>query len=169
MQTSTTPFSRRTGQSGSRWRLVRRRSRQAGNFTLEFAISFALIWGLMTSVYGLGQALFTYNRLQVAVSNAARFAGRDGITAATSTYRTRVKNQAVFGNPEGSGTALVPGLTTDKIDVAIEGDGAGVPRNVTVKVTSFPLDGVFWKTTIANKPQITTRYAGRYQPYGGGS
>jgi Flp pilus assembly protein TadG len=146
-----------------------RRARQKGNFTLEFAISFALIWGLLTSVYGLGQALYTYNRLQVAVSNASRLAGRDGIPAAPATYVNRVKNQAVFGNPDGTGTPLVPGLTTGNIDVAIESDSSGVPRNVTVKVTSFALDGVFWKTTLTNKPQLTTRYAGRYQPYGGGA
>lgn len=162
----TRPILSKTGIRSARWS---RSARQSGNFTLEFAVSFALIWGLLTSVYGLGQALYTYNRLQVAISNASRFAGRDGIPAAPSTYIARVKNQAVYGNPDGTGTPLVPGLAAGNIDVAIESDSSGVPRNITVKVTSFPLDGVFWKTTLTNKPQLTTRYAGRYQPYGGGS
>jgi Flp pilus assembly protein TadG len=155
-----------TGQMSSRRNA---RHCEKGNFTIEFAISFALIWGLMTTVYGLGQALYTYNRLQVAVSNASRFAGRDGIQPSKSVYISRVKNQVVYGNPEGTGTATVPGLSTGNVDVTLDEDSAGVPRNVTVKVNSFVVDGIFWKTTLTNKPQLTTRYSGRYQPYGGGS
>ncbi len=145
---------------------ITRKRRQGGNVSIEFALSFALLWGLVSGVYSMGHSLYTYNQLTIAVSNAARFAGRDGIVPSKEQFKDRIKNVAVYGNPEGTGSPVVSGLQTSNIDVEIEEDSAGVPRNVTVEVSSFNIDGVFWKTNLVNKPYATSRYAGRYQPYG---
>ena len=128
-------------------------------------------WGLYDSivnggVYSLGHSLYAYNQLTVAVSNAARFAGRDGLGSSTSQFADRIKNVAVYGNPEGTGNAMLTGLQTSNVNVAIEQDSAGVPRNVTVGIQNYTIDGVFWTTSLINKPYATARYAGRYQPYG---
>lgn len=142
-----------------------RKKAQRGNASVEFAMSFALLWSVVSGVYQLGHSLYVYNQLSVATANAARFAGRDGIGAAKETFSTRIKNVAVYGNPEGTGEAMVKGLSTANIDVDIEEDTAGVPRNVTVSVNQFKVDGVFWSTNLVDKPYSTVRYAGRYQPY----
>lgn len=142
-----------------------RRKAQRGNASVEFAMSFALLWSVVSGVYQLGHSLYVYNQLSVAMSNAARFAGRDGIGAVKTTFSDRIKNVAVYGNPEGTGEAMVKGLSTSNIDVDIEEDTAGVPRNVTVSVNQFQVDGVFWSTNLVDKPYSTVKYAGRYQPY----
>lgn len=140
-------------------------TRQAGNLSLEFALSITLLWMGVAGTYSIGSALYTYNQLTIAVSNAARFAGRDGITTSASSFQTRVKNVAVYGNPEGTGTALVSGLTPSSIDVEIQSDAAGVPLTITVEVTSFTISSMFWTVSVGNKPFATSVYTGRYQPY----
>ena len=120
----------------------------------------------MAGVYQLGSSLYTYNQLTIAVSNAARFAGRDGVVPSKDQYLGRIRNVAVFGNPEGTGTPIVSGLQTSNVIVSLEEDTAGVPRNVTVRIRNFAIDGGLTRTTLTNKPYATSSYAGRYQPYG---
>lgn len=139
--------------------------RQRGNVSIEFALSVTLLWTMVGGVYSLGHSLYAYNKLTVAVSNAARFGGRDGLGSSVTQFADRIKNVAVYGNPEGTGDALLTGLQTSNVDVAIEQDAAGVPRSVTVGIQNYTLDGVFWTTSLINKPYATARYAGRYQPY----
>ncbi len=142
-----------------------RRNAQRGNASVEFAMSFALLWSVVSGVYQLGHSLYVYNQLSVAMSNAARFAGRDSIGAAKDAYTNRIKNVAVYGNPEGTGEPMVKGLTASNIEVDIQEDAEGVPRNVTVAVNEFKVDGVFWSTNLIDKPYSTVRYAGRWQPF----
>lgn len=144
---------------------LQRRNAQRGNASVEFAMSFALLWSVVSGVYQLGHSLYVYNQLSVAMSNAARFAGRDGIGAVKNTFETRIKNVAVYGNPEGTGEAMVKGLAASNVDVDVEEDTSGVPKNVTVSVNQFKVDGVFWSTNLVDKPYSTVRYAGRYQPF----
>ncbi len=144
---------------------LQRQKAQSGNASVEFAMSFALLWSVVSGVYQLGHSLYVYNQLSVAMSNAARFAGRDTIGATKSVYSNRIKNVAVYGNPEGTGEPMVKGLTAANIDVDIQEDAEAVPSNVTVGVNQFKVDGVFWSTNLVDKPYSTVRYAGRYQPY----
>ena len=142
-----------------------RKRRQRGNLSIEFALSVTLLWTTVGGVYSLGHSLYAYNQLTVAVSNAARFGGRDGLGSSVTQFTDRIKNVAVYGNPEGTGDAILTGLRTSNVDVAIERDSSGIPRSVTVGIQNYTLDGVFWQTSLKNKPYATARYAGRYQPY----
>ncbi|MBM3755836.1 MAG: pilus assembly protein [Acidobacteria bacterium] len=142
-----------------------RQNTQRGNASVEFALSFALLWSVVSGVYQLGHSLYVYNQLSVAMSTAARFAGRDSIGSVKDGYSNRIKNVAVYGNPEGTGEPMVKGLATSNIDVDIQEDGEGVPRNVTVGVNQFKVDGVFWSTNLVDKPYSTVRYSGRWQPF----
>jgi Flp pilus assembly protein TadG len=145
---------------------IRRYKRQGGNAAIEFALGFAFLWSIVSGIYQMGHSLYTYNQLSVGIANAARFAGRESIVPSKEQYKARIRNVAVFGNPDGTGTAMVRGLSAANIDVDIEEDTAGVPKNVTVSVNNFAIDGVFWTTSLVDKPYSTARYAGRYQPFG---
>jgi Flp pilus assembly protein TadG len=136
-----------------------------GNATLEFALSFGLLSILISGIFQLGHSLYIYNQITVAVANAARYAGRDGIQSPDSAYQTRVKNVVVYGNPEGTGTPQVTGMSTSNVSVTIQRDAEDVPQTFTVAVTTFAINGVFGTITLSGKPFSTVRYAGRYQPY----
>ncbi len=97
------------------------------------------------------------NTLASGVRDAARYASLRIYDSASSppsaAYLSAVRNMAVYGNPDGSGTAIVPALAPANISVTKTFDH-GVPYQVTVFATF----------TLNNKPAASFPYLGRYAP-----
>ena len=100
-----------------------RARRSGGNAIIEFAVVFPLIFTIFTGVFQFGYALYVYNQLQTAVRGGARYASALSYQSTggspASTYLNAVKNTVVYGSPTGSGSPIVPGLTTSHVSVSV--------------------------------------------------
>jgi Flp pilus assembly protein TadG len=144
---------------GCRWRS------RSGNAILEFALSFVLIFPLLAGSFQFGYSFYLYNRMQTAVEGGARYASLrtyDSLTATPSqAYLNAVRNQVVYGNPNGGASPVLPGLTPGRVAVTMT-FVSGAPRSVTVSVVNYQLNAVFQTLTFNNKPQVTMPYVGRW-------
>ena len=138
-----------------------------GNAMVEFALSFGLLFPVMAGVFQFGYSYYIYNLLETSVRSTARYAATRTYdspnTTPSSNYLTGVKNMLVYGDPAGSGSAIVPGLTTAHVRVRVNFD-SGIPDNVTVDVAGYTIDSVLGRITLNGKPAATFPYLGRWDP-----
>jgi Flp pilus assembly protein TadG len=134
-----------------------------GSAVIEFALSFTLLWLIVTGVFEFGYSMWIYNSLVSRVADAARFAARiDYDSRDSNEFILQVKNVAVYGNPEGTGTAVVPNLATSVVSVVLDFDASGIPRAVRVSISSYTINTIFHNFTFQNKPQVTSKHVGRF-------
>ena len=119
--------------------------RQRGVAAVELGILLIPLVMLAFGITEFGRALFQYNTLAKSTRDAARYLSQQG--PGDSGDIAAAKNIAVYGNPGGSGSPLVPGLTTGNISVcdsvtcpathALQPTGSGAVNLVTVTVTGY--------------------------------
>ena len=148
----------------SLWRI---RDGRRGNAMVEFALAVGLLLPMLFGIFEFGYAFFTYNRLVAAVREGGRYASLRTYDTSSTTpsdaYLTAVQNAVVFGDPSGSGSPVVSGLTTGKIGVSVTMT-KGVPDMITVTLTSFTIDTFVKTLNLSNKPSASFRFEGRYAP-----
>jgi Flp pilus assembly protein TadG len=141
-----------------------RRGSNRGNALVEFAVSFSLIWVLFSGVFQIGYATYIYNSLVTQVGNSARYAARiDFDSTNTNVFTTRVRNMVLFGNPQGSGSVMIPDLKPEQIRVSWSKDAAGLIETVTVSIEGYAINGLLREFKLTGKPNATVRYAGNYR------
>ena len=133
-----------------------------GSAAIEFALSFTLLWLLLSGGFQYGYSIFAYSSLLNAVAGAARYAARVDFDEPDHTFVSSVKNMAVYGSPTGSGTALAPELTVANISVTWTKDATGMPITITVSVVDYTAHPVFQSLSWSGKPSVTVRFAGRF-------
>ena len=147
--------------------MMSKRSGQAGNAMVEFAISCAVLIPLMTGAFQYGYTFYMYNLMQSAVSNGGRYAMfrtyrcQAGSTDITK-VKTAIKNVTVYGSPVASGDPVVKGLTPAAIDVTFTLNAQQIPTAVNVKVNNFTVNAIFKNYTFTGKPTFTAPFIGRY-------
>jgi Flp pilus assembly protein TadG len=118
---------------------------QRGLALVEFTITVPILLMLIMGTAEFGRALMQYNRLTQAVQDGARYtagqvrarAGTSGAIALPSGLQTEARNLVVYGNSIGSGSPVLPGLTTGNVNVAL------VPgENITV-TANYAYDSLF--------------------------
>lgn len=134
-----------------------------GNVAIEFALSFTVLWGVLTGALEIGYSTYTYMSLSKAVTDGAIFASRANFEEPGADYSRRVKNMVVYGSPEGEGQPLAPSLTTAHVTVTWVRDAAGVPETVTVAIAGYRINALFRTYTLTNRPSVTVRYMGQYR------
>ena len=138
-----------------------------GNALIEFALSFGLITLLMSGTFQFGYSFYVYNKLANAVRAGARYASLRTYDSSSETpsagFLTAVRNVVVYGDPAGGSQPVAPGLTTDKVSLAVL-MSSGVPDTVTVNLNNYQLDAVFATLNWSGKPAATFRYQGRFAP-----
>lgn len=143
------------------------RKGQRGNALIEFALAFTFIVPLFLGSYEFGHAFYVYNGLQSAVRGGARYASLRLYNSATETpsdaYLSDVRNMVVYGDPEGGTTSVVPGLSPSDVSVTMQ-FVEGIPRNVTVGITSYRANAVVDILDFNTKPQLQVPYMGRWEP-----
>lgn len=154
-------------------RLTRIRSlirSDAGTQLAELAIVIPILLVMFGATAEFGRYFYEYSTL----SKAARMGTRYMVTAKVSTLeKDKAKNLVVYGNPTGTGSPLIPGLTTDNVVITAKNAAgavqtAGVPDTITVEISGFQhtplfdLGGLMKSATfslgIAVKPSVTMRY-----------
>ncbi|SRR3990167_8102458 len=99
---------------------------QRGVAMVEFAITLPLLLLLLLAIGEIARMLYQYNSLLQASRDAARFVATNAWNATLGRVDlssdpqlvSKAKNLAVYGLPNNSGTALVPGLTAANVQVS---------------------------------------------------
>jgi len=66
-----------------------RRGNRRGNAILEFAIGSSMLIGVFSGTFQFGCTFLQYNKLQMAVADAARYAALQPYASSTTTPRRR--------------------------------------------------------------------------------
>ena len=152
---------------------MNRRESRRGSAAVEFALGSSMFVALFAGTFGFGQMFYTYNKLESAVRNGARYGAllvyRSNAattdSAPTSDFVTAVRNVTVYGNPTpppGS-VAVVPGLRTTNVGVSVTFANSQ-PDAVRVHITGFQINALFRNWTANRKPIASFAFMGRFAP-----
>lgn len=103
--------------------------KQDGVAAVELAIVTGLLLVLALGVAEYARAVYLYNTLAKSARDAARYLSLQ----AANVHVAEAKKLAVFGNVAGSGSALAPGLSTDKVAVC---DAVSCPGDHSLQPTT---------------------------------
>ena len=122
-----------------------RRHAQRGMAMVEFAISTPLLFLLLLAVVEFGRAFYQYNQLVSAARDAARYLASSqldttGVVTISPTASTAAKYLAVYGNAAGSGSPLLPNLSTSQVTIATDAS-----NNISVSI-AYPYQSMFGGT-----------------------
>lgn len=138
-----------------------------GSVILEFAVATMILVPLLAGTFQFGYTLYVYNNLDSAVRGGARYASLRSYDSATgvasAAFSSAVKNMVVFGNPEGTGLPVAPGLGAANVEVLPNMNGAA-PESMTVRIAGYTVDAVFTSFTFNGKPGVTFPYSGTPAP-----
>jgi Flp pilus assembly protein TadG len=151
-------------------RLISRR----GNAMIEFALSVGILVPLFLGTFQFGYTFYVYNLLNSQIRAGARYASmrafRCNKTSSITAFKTRVKNMVRFGNPDGSGDLIVPGLDDNELNVQIkdkndaDADSTHLPAYVIVSASTFPVDAIVGTYNFTGKPFLRFPYIGQFSP-----
>lgn len=125
--------------------ITKKKTGQEGSTLVEFAIGASVFLLVMFAVIEFGRALWVHNALADAARRAARYAVNQPASspagvATTGTNVgpsiTAIRNVGVYGNPAGTGAAMVNDLTPGMIDVAYNDFGVG-QGTVAVTISGY--------------------------------
>src|SRR2546422_4254848 len=89
---------------------------------IEFALASFILLPMFFGAFQFGYTFYVYNLLCSQVRAAARYGSIRAFYAADSAkYQTALKNVVIYGNPDGSGTAIEPGITAANVEVLLLG------------------------------------------------
>lgn len=125
----------------------RRRSRQSGSLLIEFAGSLIVLSTLITGIFQVGYAFYSYEALVNSVRAGARYAS----LAAGPEAEASIRNLVVFGEmkPGPGAKPVVAGLKPESVAVIFE------PRAATVAIRGFDIDCLFTKVRLDGRPTVT--------------
>ncbi len=141
-------------------RIPQRRS-ERGSAVVEFALAFALLWLMFTSIYQFGYTFYVYNVLLTSVASAAELGSKMTYDAGIpSTFTNALTNMVVYGNTTAGTTPVVPGLSSSNVSVSVNPANT-TPTDITITINNFTVDAVFRNFTFNGKPRATAVYMGQ--------
>jgi Flp pilus assembly protein TadG len=120
--------------------------REKGVALTEFALALPMLLIVMLPILEFGRAYYQYNTVAKSVRQAARYLS----VRSPGVDVDKARNIVVYGNPAGTGTPLVPGLSLSNVPTPTWSTTGSYPilNTVTVTVTGYtfvPLvKGVSW-------------------------
>jgi len=148
--------------------LSRFRRDEKGVQLIETAIVVPIMLVLFAGVAEFGSFFYEYTTLSKASRVGARYLASKCRNSETINYGTIAKNIVVYGNPGGTGDAILEGLSVDNIEITYLGGSTGVPHTVTVGIVGYPHEPIFdlggllnnddFSLAIDVKPSATMRY-----------
>jgi len=119
------------------------RRRMHGVAAVELGMMLVPLLTLTFGVTEYGRAIYTYNAIDKAARDAARH-----LTTVLPTNpdpQGQARNLAVYGNIEGTGSPLAPGLTTAMVAIDTQDSvptGSGVVNLVTVRISGYTYNSI---------------------------
>ena len=142
-------------------RLRRLRACEAGTQLAELAVVLPVLLVLFGATAEFGRFFYTYNTLAKSTRAGARY-----LTASNKSTDAGAQNLVIYGNPEGTGDPVLPGLAATHVDIVREGP-AGFPEKVTVGISGYKYAPIFdlgklmgdqFSLSVDVKPSTTMRY-----------
>jgi Flp pilus assembly protein TadG len=138
---------------------------ERGTQLVELAIVLPVFVILFALTAEFGRFYYGYSTL----AKASRIGARYLATAAVnSTEDAAAKNLVVYGNTSGTGTPVMPGLTSANVAITRAGGTTVLPQTVTVQVVNYKYQPLFDLGKIINsatfslnidmKPSVTMRF-----------
>ncbi|HEX8710155.1 MAG TPA: TadE/TadG family type IV pilus assembly protein [Pyrinomonadaceae bacterium] len=138
---------------------------ERGAQLIELAIVLPIFLVLFAATADIGRYFYEYTTLSKATRAATRYLVTSAVNSAED---ARAKNIVVFGNPEGTGSPLVKGLTTANVVITRTGGVPVLPETVTIKITGYKYQPLFdlgkltkssaFSLNVEVKPGVTMRY-----------
>jgi len=147
---------------------VKGRPYERGQSLLEFAMVLPVLLLLAIGTIEFGRAYYQYNTLSKAVRQGARYMSTHGYTTAE---QTNAKRMVVYGNAAGTGTPVLPGLTTGNIVITPRNGGttlATPPEWVKLSITGYTFQSMFPRIVPISAPLtpgVEMRYVGANAAY----
>ena len=163
-------------------------NRRRGAILAETALTLPIVFALLFGTVALGRVIYTYEMIQKAMLNLARYLGtQQGVNfcSGTDPIELAAVNNALTGTVDGSGAPTVSGLTPGMILVTIErydaaagavlpcdcstsgcdaSQGGQPPGFIVVSLTSpFTMQTAFWGFNVVSIPLNPSARV----PYGG--
>lgn len=146
--------------------LGRFRSDERGVQLVEVAIVIPILFVLFGAVAEFGRYFYEYTTAAKAARVGARFLASKSATGSTN-YELQAKNLVVYGNIAGTGSPVLPGMTTANVEVLYVG-ATSVPETITVNIVGYQhqsivnlgalLNNNALSTNVDVKPSVTMRY-----------
>ena len=147
--------------------LNRFRSDERGVQLVELAIVLPIMLVLFGAVAEFGRYFYEYTTVAKAARVGARYLASKSVESGVN-YEGNAKNLVVYGNIAGSGSPVLPGLTTGNVDVQYIGGTTGVPELVKISIVDYKHQSVInlgslLKSTSLSldvdvKPSVTMRF-----------
>ena len=148
--------------------LNRFRRDEQGVQLLELAIVLPIMMLLFASVAEFGRYFYEYSTAAKGARLGARYLASKSAVSNKTDYEVIAKNIVVYGNAGGTGSPILPGMTTANVEVQYSGTPASVPQLVTVKIINYQHESLFDLGGLLNapslslnvdvKPSVTMRY-----------
>ena len=146
-------------------RLFRFAREERGTQLVELAIVLPIFLMMFGAAAEFGRYFYEYTTLDKAVRAGSRYLTSAAVNA---TEDKRAKNIVVYGNPDGTGTPVIKGLTPDNVFITRAGGVPVLPQTVTVQVLNYKYQPVFdlgkiikvqsLSLNVEVKPSATMRY-----------
>ena len=146
-------------------RLLQLHRDESGLQLVEVALVVPIFLMLFAATAEFGRYFYEYTTLAKAAQVGTRYLSSAPVEAVED---TKAKNLVVYGNPAGSGTPILPGLSPSQVVITRQGPITLVPETVKIQIVGyqhqpiFNLGGLIKSTglslNIDVKPSVTMRY-----------
>lgn len=131
----------------------------------ELAIVLPIFLMLFGAAAEYGRYFYEYTTLDKAVRAGSRYLAT---SAVNGTEDAKARNIVVYGNPAGTGSPVVKGLTTANVVITRSGGVPVLPQTVKVEISGYTYQPVFdlgklikvpsLSLSVPVKPSVTMRY-----------
>jgi TadE-like protein len=128
-----------------------------GQSLVEMALVCMIFFFLLFGILEFGRALYTYNTIVQNTRAAARWAVVNVLDNSDVADIAKTKNIVLYGDPIGSGTPLLIGMTAAMVNVSVnplEVDTSTPPKPISQKI-SVSVNGYPFQFIIPLAPNIT--------------
>ncbi len=132
--------------------LDRLRKDERGIQLVELAIVVPIFVILFAATAEFGRYFYEYTTLAKASRAGARYLAT---AAVNTTEDTTAKNIVVFGNSTGTGSPLLPGLTTTNVTITRQGGVPVLPQTVKVGIANFKHRPLFDLGALIKVPSLS--------------
>lgn len=147
---------------------TRFRRDEQGVQLLELAIVLPLLMLMFASIAEFGRYMYEYTTAAKGARAGARYLISKSVTSTATNWEANAKNIVVYGNAAGTGTPILPGLSTANVDVQYSGGVAAVPELVKITIVNYEHESLFdigemlkvpsLSLNVDVQPSVTMRY-----------
>ena len=130
---------------------------EKGQSLVEMALVCLIFFFLLFGILEFSRALYYYNTIVQNTRAAARWAVVNVLDNSDTADITNTKNIVLYGSPTGSGSPVLPGMTSTMVNVSVanlEVDTSTPPKPISQKI-SVSVTGYPFQFIIPLAPNIT--------------